>query len=141
MLRAPRRALGLTIVAFVLVIAPLHGANDKQEKGAVRFRITIPERYRQVLADAGTDDFVVGIRPQDVEVFRESSPEANTINANLYTTEPQGDSTILDLTIGGQLVKAVVNANVGLDGVERFVIRFPGDRIHLFNRKTGETVG
>jgi len=108
---------------------------------AVDFRITIPERYRQVLADAGTDDFVIGIRPQDVEVFRESSPEANTINANLYTTEPQGDSTILDLTIGGQLVKAVVNANVGLDGVERFVIRFPGDRIHLFNRKTGETVG
>jgi multiple sugar transport system ATP-binding protein len=105
------------------------------------FQITLPERFQTLLADGTGRDLVVGIRPQDVEVFREDAPERDAIGASLYTTEPQGDATILDLIVGGQLVKAVVSANMGVDGIERFVVRFPADRLHLFDAKTGESIG
>lgn len=105
------------------------------------FQITLPDRFQKLLAKDGSKDLVVGIRPQDVEVFRETAPEHDAIAASLYTTEPQGDSTILDLTVGGQLVKAVVSSNMGVDGVERFVVRFPVERLHLFDAKTGESIG
>jgi hypothetical protein len=53
MLRTPGRAVGVTIVALVFGIAPLFGANDnKQEKGAVRFRVTIPEQALRITSSS-----------------------------------------------------------------------------------------
>ena len=108
---------------------------------ATDFRIPVPAQYRATVVDEGPAELVLGIRPQDVEVAPANQTSKDLILAGLYMTEPQGDSTILDLTVGDQIVKAVVSGNLNLDGIERFVLRFPPERVHLFDRKTGKAVG
>jgi len=58
----------------------------------------------------------------------------------VYTTEPQGDITILDLTIGDRLVKAVVGITFDAEQLSGLSIRFRPERIHLFDRKTGKAI-
>ncbi len=108
---------------------------------ATDFRIPVPEQFRLAMADAGLTEFILGIRPQDVEVAAERPTGEGLIPASLYTTEPQGDSTILDLTVGDQIVRAVVPGSTNLEGIEHFVLRFPPDRVLLFDRKTGKALG
>ena len=108
---------------------------------ATDFRIPVPEQFRLAMADAGLTEFILGIRPQDVEVAAERPTGEGHIPASLYTTEPQGDSTILDLTVGDQIVKVVVPGSTNLEGIENFVLRFPPDRVLLFDRKTGKALG
>src|SRR2546430_447184 len=111
------------------------------------FRLPLPERLAGALQEASTAEVVLGIRPQDLGgsvrmppegggKFLSRSPSAPA-PAEIYTTEPLGDSTILDLKIGDKLLKALVGATFEGDTGTKVVIRFPPERIHLFHRSSG----
>ena len=114
------------------------------------FRIPLPERLAGPLEAASTAEVVLGIRPQDLGVSVGTSPEADgevvsrfpsaSVPAEIYTTEPLGDSTILDLKIGDKLLKALVGATFEGDTGTKVVIRFPPERIHIFHRSSGRAI-
>jgi ABC-type sugar transport system ATPase subunit len=62
------------------------------------------------------------------------------IKSKLEIDEPLGDRQVLDLKVGGYLVKALVlpdlKANVGDD----MWIEFPSDKIYVFDKKTGQAL-
>src|SRR5947208_16390705 len=70
------------------------------------FQIPVPERFVPSLKQESTQQFVLGIRPQDLRVNTTPPSEADgvilyrfpspSVPAEIYTTEPLGDSTILD---------------------------------------------
>src|SRR5467141_3766700 len=82
------------------------------------FRIPVPDRFLEPLKKTASEKLVLGIRPQDLRVNPTPPTEADgvvvyrfpstSVPAEIYTTEPLGDSTILDLKVGETLLKAVV---------------------------------
>jgi len=65
---------------------------------------------------------------------------STSVPAEIYTTEPLGDSTILDLKVGETLLKAVVGATFAGDTGSKVELHFPPDRIHLFERGSGHAI-
>jgi multiple sugar transport system ATP-binding protein len=115
------------------------------------FRIPVPDQLSDPLRQASTQEVVLGIRPQDVQVNPPSQEEASgviihrfpssSVPAEIYTTEPLGDSTILDLKIGDKLLKALVGPTFEGESGAKVVIRFPPERIHLFDHASGRAIG
>jgi len=114
------------------------------------FQIPVPERFVPSLKQESTQQFVLGIRPQDLRVNTTPPSEADgvilyrfpspSVPAEIYTTEPLGDSTILDLKIGETLLKALVGATFEGDTGSKVLVQFPPDRLHLFDRSSGDAI-
>ena len=115
------------------------------------FHIPIPEQLVGPLQESSADGVFLGIRPQDLHVSHEGVPDASgvvvyrfpssSVPAEVYTTEPLGDATILDLKVGDKLLKALVAATFEGDAGTKVVIGFPPERIHLFDRGSGRAIG
>jgi len=114
------------------------------------FRIPVPDRFLEPLKHTASEKLVLGIRPQDLRVNPTPPTEADgvvvyrfpstSVPAEIYTTEPLGDSTILDLKVGETLLKAVVGATFAGDTGSKVELHFPPDRIHLFERGSGHAI-
>ncbi len=107
---------------------------------AGEFQYPLPEELARKARAASSDAIVLGIRPQEVQVFKTESGEDSLIPARLNVVEPLGDLTILDMSIGDTVLKATVSPGVDSGGAETFWVRFPVDRIYLFDRKTGDVL-
>ena len=107
---------------------------------AKEFEYSLPKHLAEVAKSATTEEIVLGIRPQDIRVFRDGKAEKGLIKADLYTTEPLGDVLILDLRIGKYLVKVVVSPDFSVEDLKTLWIRFPAEKICLFDKKTGKAL-
>jgi len=83
---------------------------------------------------------VLGVRPQDVLVYRDAERKERLCKARLDVKEPLGDKMILDLKVGDYLVKAVVGPDFETEVGDELWISFPPDKIHIFDKKTGSTL-
>ena len=84
---------------------------------------------------------VLGVRPQDVVVSQDERSDQNAIEAEVFTVEPLGDSTILDLKIGETRMKAVTSPDFHAEMGGKVWARFRADRVYLFDKKSGDAVG
>jgi multiple sugar transport system ATP-binding protein len=104
---------------------------------AGEFKYIVPE-YLLEKAKEWPSRLVLGVRPQDVIVHAQT--RKGLIKSKLEIDEPLGDRQVLDLKVGGYLVKALVlpdlKANVGDD----MWIEFPSDKIYVFDKKTGQAL-
>jgi ABC-type sugar transport system ATPase subunit len=78
------------------------------------------------LVDGGA--CLVGIRPEDVRVV----PAGEGIAARVYATEPLGGETVVDLTIGDRVVKALAPPTLELATDAAVGVVLDPARIHLF---------
>jgi len=106
----------------------------------VDFAYALPELLLKMARGASSNELVLGIRPQDVLVSRESSSASDAIEAEIFTTEPLGDSTILDLKIGETRMKAVVSPDFHGEMGSHVWTRFRPDRVYIFDKKTGSAM-
>jgi len=110
--------------------------------GAIRFgtfEYPLPdEQSRRVREGLTGEHATLGIRPEDVELVEEAGPR--TVEASIQVTEPMGKENVLHLDVDGHEVVAVISGElvVGAGGTLR--IRFPPDRIHVFDERTGEAL-
>ena len=77
----------------------------------------------------------VGIRPEDIRIVR----GAEGISAQVYATEPLGGETVVDVTIGDRLVKALAPPTLALEPDTTVGVVFDQARLHLF-AEDGTTV-
>jgi multiple sugar transport system ATP-binding protein len=104
------------------------------------FRYPLSEESANAAKNASSEEIVLGIRPQDVRIYRDSKAKKGLIEADLYTTEPLGDMLILDLQIGESLIKVVVSPDFEVGKTDKFWIEFPIDKVYLFDRETGTSL-
>jgi multiple sugar transport system ATP-binding protein len=107
---------------------------------AKEFEYPLQKDAAQVAKSATSEKIILGIRPQDVRVFRDAKAEKGLIKADLYTTEPLGDVLILDLRIGEYLVKVVVSPDFDVEDMKTLWIKFPAEKVYLFDEKTGKAI-
>ena len=126
---------------------------DLQDGGTLdagEFQIPVPNQFAGPLKRTACERVLLGIRPQDLTVSAGDSSgtegevlqrfPSSSVPAEIYTTEPLGDATILDLKVGAMLLKALVGATFEGDAGTQVVIRFPPERIHLFDRTSGRAI-
>ncbi|MFB0514528.1 MAG: ABC transporter ATP-binding protein, partial [Candidatus Bathyarchaeia archaeon] len=104
------------------------------------FRYPLPEHVAKAAKECTSDMCVLGVRPQDVLVYKDAKRKKGLIKAVLDVIEPLGDVTILDLKVGDYLVKAVVSPDFKAELGGEFWVKFPVDKIYLFDKKTGKAL-
>jgi multiple sugar transport system ATP-binding protein len=105
------------------------------------FVYPLPRDLAKVARECTSDEFVFGVRPQDVLVYKDAKrKKGGLIKAVLDVTEPLGDKIILDLKVGNYLVKAVVSPDFRAELGDELWIEFPANKVHIFDKKTGSTL-
>jgi len=107
---------------------------------AKEFKIKLPKDLAEAAKTAVSKEVTLGVRPQDVTVFKEGEreKEKDLVKAQLYTTEPLGDMMILDLEIGAYIIKAVVSPHFETE--KDLWVKLPPERMYLFDKKTGKAL-
>ena len=129
------------------------------------FRYPVPQRLLEKAKD-WPSSLVLGVRPQDIMVhpkiqevsIKEEAAEAAKegvtlpnekqgkrsrrvlIKAMLEIDEPLGDRQVLDLRVGDYLVKALVLPDFSAALGDELNIEFSGDKIYVFDKKTGQAL-
>ncbi|WP_336343400.1 ABC transporter ATP-binding protein [Halalkalicoccus ordinarius] len=104
---------------------------------ADEFTYEITPEIERALEDAPAE-LSLGIRPGDVELADPSVE--NAIPATVEVVEPMGEVTQLYLDVGGQSYTASVSGELRIDDDQQLHVVFPPERVHLFDRRTGEAV-
>lgn len=98
--------------------------------------VDIPSRI--VDADIGTDDVLVGFRPQDLHQSREHSIDGSEFDAEVRVVEPVGTEAI----VHGRSSLGDITATVGnfhdLSSGDPITFTIPPERVYLFDADTGE---
>ncbi|MEQ8659130.1 MAG: ABC transporter ATP-binding protein [Hyphomicrobiales bacterium] len=76
---------------------------------------------------------VLGIRPEDVKVAEADG----LLDGMVYSSELLGDSTLLNVRVGGALIAAKVGPDEGRDMDSAIGLTFDRSKIHLFDKATG----
>ena len=104
------------------------------------FRYPLPEDVAKAAKNCTSDTCVMGVRPQDIFVYRDVKKKKGLIKAVLDVVEPLGDTVILDFKIGDYLVKAVVSPDFKAEVGDELWLEIPANKIHVFDKKTGDTL-
>jgi multiple sugar transport system ATP-binding protein len=104
---------------------------------AGEFKYSVPENLLDK-AKEWPSQLILGVRPQDVIARTES--RKGLIKAKLEIDEPLGDRQVLDLKVGEYSVKALVSPDLKANLGDDMWLEFPGDKIYVFDKKTGQTL-
>jgi multiple sugar transport system ATP-binding protein len=111
--------------AMNLVPARFDGAAIRIGETAVPINARIPGPPREI---------VLGVRPGDIAADRQG------LAAEVYVSEPLGETTIVNLKIAGTLAKMRVSGRSALRDGEPIGVRFDPDRLHIFECDSGQRV-
>jgi len=101
------------------------------------FMYSLPRGLANAARESTSDEVVLGVRPQDVLVYKDARGKKGVIKAVLDVTEPLGDMVILDLKVGDYLVKSVVSPEFEAELGDELWIAFSANKVHIFDKKTG----
>lgn len=103
---------------------------------AGEFKYILDKELIKCANSAISNEIILGIRPGHIIVHKDQKKDQASIKSSLYTTEPLGETTILDLKIGNNILKATVEAD--FDIRDELWLEFPPNKIYLFEKKTGK---
>ncbi len=124
-------------------VEKLHAERAK-EKGYVEkgnkdqvFKYLIPRADNDAAPseDPGPDDYVLGVRPEAVEIVKEGGGEAE-----IYSAMPTGMETTVKVKVGNFLLTGVVFGGVTFELGEKVRVRLKGDGVMIFSRKSGKLI-
>jgi multiple sugar transport system ATP-binding protein len=81
---------------------------------------------------------LLGLRAEDLSLDRRDA--GATLGGSLYALEPLGDRTLVDVDVGGALVKVKARPSVTGSAGERLQLAVDLDRAHLFDAETGSAI-
>lgn len=105
-----------------------------------KFILSLPEYTIKLIEKCTPESCIMGVRPQDVLVYKNSIKNKEQIKAVLEIVEPLGDVMILDLKIKNYLIKVIVSPDFKSNIGDELWIEIPPNKIHIFDKKTGKTL-
>ena len=108
--------------------------------------VTIQDtRISKMLNDRDSErDLVFGVHPEDIVVSHQSIP--NAFQAEVYSAEPLGAETIVEITLGTDtsgahaILKASTAPNFEAEIGQHLYVTFVSERMHFFDKTTGNTI-
>jgi multiple sugar transport system ATP-binding protein len=117
----------------------------KEDKQPLRligegFSFTIPKWMAEAVEkEAAASEFALGVRPEDILVQSEQI-KGESIPAAIFEIEPLGFETVVDLTVGGKLLRMRTSADFKANPGDKLNIAFAKDKIHVFGKKTSKLI-
>ena len=96
-------------------------------------RVEEPEDEKR--GEAGKDDFVLGIRPEFVQICDDGA-----IAGEVFSAMPTGMETTLKIRVGNYLLTAVVFGGVVYKIGQQVRLKFSSDNVMLFSRQNGRRI-
>ena len=90
----------------------------------------------RVKTEPTDDNFVIGIRPETIKIC-----ESGGIQGEIYSAMPTGMETTLRIRVGNFILTSVVFGGITYDIGQMVNIKFDGDGIMLFSRKSDKLIG
>jgi multiple sugar transport system ATP-binding protein len=81
----------------------------------------------------------IGIRPESFVLSSGKSADYD-MAGKVYITEPLGEDMIIDISIGDEMVKAKTQVGFKADVDDAIFMKVKFDRIHIFDRNSGESL-
>lgn len=96
-------------------------------------------------------EFIIGAHPEDIIVSHELESDShhshdNSFKAEVYSVEPLGAETIVEITLGKKpdgshtIIKSRTSPNFEANIGEQIYVTIVPDRIHLFDKSTGNSL-
>jgi multiple sugar transport system ATP-binding protein len=79
------------------------------------------------------------LRPEDITIQGEKE-KMNAIPAEIYVTEPLGNETIVDVTLGDNVIKVLTEPDFEGQAGQRIWITINSAKLHLFHEETHECI-
>jgi multiple sugar transport system ATP-binding protein len=98
----------------------------------------IPQAQAAVLDGADRRQVVLGVRPEDVRVS--TAAREGFEPARVFVEEPMGADVLLTVEIGGDLVKARVEAPFRTGAEQQVHVRLAPNRLHIFDAERGHAL-
>lgn len=110
---------------------------EKGNKDSVfKYHIAKVEDEIEEEETVGEDDYVLGIRPETVQICEDGG-----IEGEVYSAMPTGMETTVRVRVGNYLLTGVVFGGVTYSIGQKVHIGVSGDGVMLFNRRTGRLIG
>jgi ABC-type sugar transport system ATPase subunit len=88
--------------------------------------------------DAFDKTLVLGIRPEWVKIEKKKTKDL--LPAEVYVIEPLGSSKIIDLRIGGEILKSRVSADFDARIGDKRWVELVEKKVHFFDKQSGNTL-
>ena len=103
-------------------------------RGEITYEVT--DEQSAQLGDRGR--VTLGIRPEDIELATDPGPA--TVVVSVDVVEPMGRENLLHVSVEDRDVVASVSGEYDISIGQDIRLRFPRDRIHMFDSDSGETI-
>ena len=111
---------------------------DRAERRFVTPEFSIPLDPPAAEGLAGRDRVILGVRPEDVQIFTE--PQPGTAPARVYVTELMGNESFIFLRSGGEQIIARAGPDRRLEIDTPVWFGCDRQRLHLFDAGSGERI-
>lgn len=99
------------------------------------FSIEIPPSLMHAIqSQSDASEFIIGARPKYIVVSK--TPVKNGIECEIYTIEPLGTETIIDLKRGNEIIRTMTEGTFKSRIGNKVWISFDPNRLHVFDKKT-----
>lgn len=112
------------------------GLKMKSKNGG--FTIEVPPKWEQRLKEHNKKDYVLGIRPHDIEIGQTKNENCSKIKGTVDVFEFLGEENHVTSTVGDTWITAVVDANSFFKVGESIDMYVSYERLHIFDGKTKE---
>jgi len=102
-------------------------------------RINVSKYANMIKKESSSPEVTVGARPEDIEMFHKKESK-DSIEVNVEVYEPMGDEAVVDVSIGGTLVRITTPISFSANPGEKKYVEFDTDKIHIIDRKTEKVI-
>ena len=113
----------------------LDGTGEGARLKGAGVEIPLPAAFREGVGATTGRDFIVGVRPEHLDVA-EVPGEYATTQSKADVVEYLGNEELLHIEVAGVDIVAVVSAERGVRPGDVVTLHFPLDKIHLFDAAT-----
>lgn len=103
-------------------------------------RLKIFSEKKEKIRDWVNTSVFLGIRPDDIHLYNNTSAEINTIRTKVDVVEPLGSETLISTTIEGTAALTKVIGKVHVKYGDPITLRFDTTKAHLFESKSGTCI-
>jgi multiple sugar transport system ATP-binding protein len=106
------------------------------------FELFLSASLAEKVARLHLDEVLLGIRPEHLKIQRDGAGKSkNVIRARVEVVEPQGSTTIIQLSAGGDnRLIALINEQVEAEPGSELPLAVAGDAIYVFDPATDQSV-